>query len=51
MAQDDPLAQPIKIDDLLLSKRLESLGTEHAAALDAIAKRDVSRFSEAEVRA
>jgi hypothetical protein len=51
MAQNDPLTQPIKIDDLLLSKRLEPLGAEHAAALDAIAKRDVIRFSEAEVRA
>jgi hypothetical protein len=51
MAQDDPLAQPIKIDDLLLSKRLEPLAAEHTAAIGSIAKLDVSRFSEAEVRA
>jgi ISXO2 transposase-like protein len=50
MAQDDPLTQPVKIDDLLLSKRLEPLAAAHAATLVSIAKLDIGTFSEAEVR-
>jgi len=51
MTVDDPLAKPIDIDKLLLSKRLEPLAPQHVAELEKIAGRDVTAFSEAEVRA
>jgi hypothetical protein len=46
----DQLTRIIDIDQLLLTKKLEPLAKEHRAELEAIAKLDVSTFSEMEVR-
>ena len=46
---DDP-NRTIDVDQLLLSKSLEPLADQHRAELEAIAKLDVSSFSEMEMR-
>jgi hypothetical protein len=48
---DSTYTKPINVDELLLSKRLEPLGSEQLAILETIEKYDVSGFSEADVRA
>jgi hypothetical protein len=47
---NDPLAKPVDIDALLLSKRLEPLNAKHLATLEKVAALDVSNYSEMEVR-
>lgn len=50
MAADDVFAKPIDLDELLLSKQLEPLASEHLPVLQKIATLDVSKFNEQEVR-
>lgn len=50
MSRGDDLNRRIDVDQLLLSKKLEPLAEQHRAELEAIAKLDVSAFTEMEVR-
>ncbi|MBR0840488.1 type I restriction enzyme HsdR N-terminal domain-containing protein [Bradyrhizobium liaoningense] len=50
MASGDDPNRMIDVDQLLLSKKLEPLSEQHRAELVAIAKLDVSAYSEMEVR-
>jgi hypothetical protein len=50
MAINDPLKAPLNIDDLLLSKRLEPIAPDRLTQLAKAAARDVTTYSEMEVR-
>ena len=50
MTLDEILTNPINLDALLLSKRLEPLAHEHLVKLEKIEKLDVAAFNEPEVR-